>query len=153
MPQHNLSIVAVTTVDVPDIAQPDAGTTFEPYSMLQGVIDGLLDGSIGNGTTTRVIALTHIGYENDVALAKSLRRCSLLVGGHSHTALGGDPKYSQGDYPTLVKDADGEDVMVVTAYRWGEYLGRIDVAFEAGSGKIAAYTGGECRAPLPCALI
>lgn len=30
---------------------------------------------------------------------------------------------------------------IVTAYRWGEYLGRIDVAFEAEGGRILAYTG------------
>lgn len=142
MPKHNLSIVAITSVDTPDIAQPGEGTTFEPYTNIQSVVDGLLDGSIGNGTTTRVIALTHIGFENDVALAKSLRRVSLLVGGHSHTPLGGDPKYSQGEYPTIVKDLDGEDVFIVTAYRWGEYLGRLDVAFAKDSGKIASYTGG-----------
>ena len=48
---------------------------------------------------------------------------------------------AEGKYPTIEKNADGDDVFIVTAYRWGEYLGKIDVAFTP-EGKIAAYTGG-----------
>lgn len=35
-------------------------------------------------------------------------------------------------------------MFVVTSFKWGEYLGKIDVAFDA-AGKIVAYTG----APIP----
>lgn len=47
---------------------------------------------------------------------------------------------AEGKYPTIVENKDGDEVFVVTAYRWGEYLGYIDVAYDP-SGKIVAYTG------------
>lgn len=57
------------------------------------------------------------GYEQDIELAKNSRNIHLIVGGHSHTPLGGDPSYSQGPYPTIVKNLDGKDVFIVTSYR------------------------------------
>lgn len=65
MPKHELAIVALTTVDVPDISQPGNTTRFEPLvESVQPVVDGLLNGTIGGGNETsvkRVVALTHVG--------------------------------------------------------------------------------------------
>lgn len=38
------------------------------------------------------------------------------MGGHSHTLLG-DMEDAEGDYPTIVRNQDDEEVFVVTAYR------------------------------------
>lgn len=40
-----------------------------------------------------------------------------------------------------MKNLDGEDVFVVTAWRWGQQLGQIEVEFEETTGKILSYTG------------
>lgn len=123
LPEHSLGIVALTTVDTPDISQPSNLTHFEPVINVQGTVDKLLDGRLGgkdaSGTplVKRVIALTHIGYEQDQLLAQSTRGISLIVGGHSHTPLGGEAWYSQGPYPTLRTNLDGEEVPIVTSYR------------------------------------
>lgn len=85
------------------------------------------------------------GYEQDLLLARSTRNLHLIVGGHSHTPLGGDPSYSVGPYPTIATNLDGDEVFVVTSYRWGEHLGKIDLAFDPHSGKVDAYTGGVVR--------
>ena len=63
----------------------------------------------------KVILLTHIGYEEDCALAPSLRGVDLIVGGHSHTFL---------DAPTLIADADGRTLPVVTDGCWGLEMGQ-----------------------------
>jgi 5'-nucleotidase len=84
--------------------------------------------------------MTHIGYDKDIELAKKTRGVHLIVGGHSHTLLG-SMEGAEGPYPTIEKNLDGEEVFVVTSFRWGEYLGYIDVAFDP-AGKIVAYTGG-----------
>lgn len=66
---------------------------------------------------------------------------------------------SQGNYPTVALNEDGDEVFIVTAYvshyklptpkknsdsitsyRWGEYLGYIDVTFDP-EGKILTYNG------------
>jgi 2',3'-cyclic-nucleotide 2'-phosphodiesterase (5'-nucleotidase family) len=61
------------------------------------------------------------------------------MGGHSHTLLGDMPK-AAGKYPTIVENKDGDEVFIVTAYRWGEYVGYIDVTYDL-QGKILAYHG------------
>ena len=62
----------------------------------------------------KVILLTHIGYEEDVALAPKLHGVDLIVGGHSHTFL---------DAPTVCKDADGKPLPVITDGCWGLEMG------------------------------
>ncbi|CED84792.1 5' nucleotidase [Phaffia rhodozyma] len=140
-PKHELAVVALTTVDTPDISKPGKGTTFGKVLEVQKTVDQLLK----KGGVKRVVALTHIGYDQDIELAKNSRNIHLIIGGHSHTPLGGESWYSQGPYPTIVRNLDGEEVFIVTSYRWGEHLGRIDVAFEKDSGKVHAYTGGAIR--------
>lgn len=49
-------------------------------------------------------------------------------------------KNAEGKYPTIVDNKDGDEVFIVTSYRWGEYVGYIDVTYDP-SGKILAYHG------------
>lgn len=102
---------------------------------MQGAIDEI------KSTTniTRIAAITHIGYDKDQELAKATKGLQLIMGGHSHTLLG-DMEDAEGKYPTIVDNADGDEVFIVTAYRWGEYVGYIDVTYNP-QGKIVAYHG------------
>jgi len=141
-PEHEMALVALTTNTTPDIASPGNGTTFGAYLDVQDTVDALLNGTApgqDNTTVSRVVALTHIGYENDIELARTTRNIHLIIGGHSHTRLGNDS--AAGEYPTVVQNLDGEEVFVVTAWRWGQQLGRIDVEFELHSNRILSYTG------------
>lgn len=61
------------------------------------------------------------------------------MGGHSHTLLG-DMEKAEGKYPTIVDNADGDEVFIVTVYRWGEYVGLIEVTYDP-EGRIVSYTG------------
>lgn len=134
--QYGLAVIGVTTPDTEDISSPGAGTTFsDPAAAVQRTIDFL------KATTniTRFAALTHIGYEEDIKLAKATTGLHLIMGGHSHTLLGDMPGAS-GKYPTIEKNQAGDDVFIVTAYRWGEYLGYIDVTYDK-DGKILEYHG------------
>jgi 2',3'-cyclic-nucleotide 2'-phosphodiesterase (5'-nucleotidase family) len=88
---------------------------------------------------TRIAAITHIGYEEDQKLAQATTGLQLIMGGHSHTLLG-DMTGAKGKYPTIVDNKDGDEVFIVTAYRWGEYVGYIDVTYDP-QGKILAYHG------------
>ena len=62
----------------------------------------------------KVILLTHIGYEEDVALAPKLHDVDLIIGGHSHTFL---------EKATVCTDADGHPLPVVTDGCWGLEMG------------------------------
>ena len=134
--QHQLAVIGVTTETTPSISNPGGGTTFSnAIETVQRTVDHI------RSTTniTRIAAITHIGYEEDQRLAEQTTGLHLIMGGHSHTPLG-DFENSEGPYPTIRTNRDGDEVFIVTAYRWGEYLGYIDVTYDA-EGKVLAYHG------------
>lgn len=136
-PQYKLAVIAVTTDTIPSISNSDDTTTFaDPIKTAQYWADYVY----AHEHVERVVAMTHIGYDVDIALARNTTGIHLVIGGHSHTLLG-DMAGAAGPYPTIETNLDGEEVYVVTAYRYGEYLGRIDVEFDP-SGKIVSYAGG-----------
>lgn len=68
--EHELAVVALTTVDTPDISKPGPNVTFGKVQEVQAVVDGLLEGRLGGkqaGKVKRVIALTHIGQSLTLA--------------------------------------------------------------------------------------
>jgi 2',3'-cyclic-nucleotide 2'-phosphodiesterase (5'-nucleotidase family) len=135
--EHDLAVLALTTETTKGISSPGNDTTFEDPA------------TAANRTVTeikkrypeinRIVALTHIGYDKDIALAKNTTGISLIIGGHSHTLLG-DMDGAKGKYPTIETNLDGDEVFIVQAYRWGEYLGYIDVVYDC-RGKIVSYEG------------
>lgn len=135
-PKHKLAVVSVTTETTPDISRPGPGTKFEdPLTAIQRTVNEIKQ----KEKIDRIIALTHIGYDKDIELAQKTKGISLIIGGHSHTPLGDFPG-AVGKYPTIKENLDGDEVFIVTAYRWGEYLGYIDVAYD-NDGKIVGYSG------------
>ena len=84
-----------------------------------------------------VICLSHIGYKYkddpdkicDTKLATLTKHIDLIIGGHTHTFL---------DKPTILKNADGKDVLVNQVGCYGINLGRIDFYFDNDVSKIAS---------------
>lgn len=72
-----------------------------------------------------VIMLTHIGVENDEAIAKKVPGIDVIIGGHSHTRL------PVGKYI----GAKGSGTIVAQAFQWGGELGQLDLTFEQGDDK------------------
>ncbi len=67
-----------------------------------------------------VICLSHLGFYEDKDLASQIDNVDLIVGGHSHTLL---------DDEVVVKDNDGDDVVIVQNWKWGLNLGHLTVEF------------------------
>ena len=70
-----------------------------------------------------VIVLSHCGYTakvgepaGDLQIAPSLKGVDIIIGGHTHTDL---------QEPTLVKGADGGDIIIATDFCWGIYVGEL----------------------------
>lgn len=74
-----------------------------------------------------VICLSHLGFKyksdkvSDIVLAQQSEDIDLIIGGHTHTFL---------DQPELVKNKQGEPVLVNQAGWAGLMLGRLDLYFE-----------------------
>lgn len=135
-PDQDLALIGVTTEDTASISNPGEGTTFSnAVEAVQNAIDEIKTTT----NITRIAAITHIGYAKDQELAAATTGLHLIMGGHSHTLLG-NMTGAEGSYPTIIKNKDGEEVFIVTAYRWGEYVGEINVTYDT-EGKILAYRG------------
>ena len=134
--KQEIAVIGVTTPTTVSISSVGDGTKIlDPIKAVQDTIDHIKSTTKIN----RIVALTHLGYEEDQELAEKTTGLHLIMGGHSHTLVG-DMEGAKGPYPTIVENKDGDEVFVVTAYRWGEYLGYIDVTFDK-EGKILAYHG------------
>jgi 5'-nucleotidase len=82
-----------------------------------------------------IICLSHLGYKyskedqdkiSDLKLAELTTDIDLIIGGHTHTFL---------DKPTIVKNADGKEVLVNQVGCYGINLGRIDFYFDNNKSK------------------
>lgn len=135
---YGLAVIGVTATETGQLSNPGNGTTFgNETASVQAAIDEI---KVVHPGISRIVALTHIGYEADVLLAQQTTGLSLIIGGHSHTLLG-NMTGAQGAYPTIETNPDGEEVFIVTAYRWGEYLGYIDITYDVASGAVVEYHG------------
>lgn len=133
---YELAVIGATTETTPFISSVGEGTTF--LDPIEEIMKSVYE--IRNTTEIRrIVVLSHLGYDVDQELAEQSEGISLIIGGHSHTLLG-DMEDAEGDYPTIVEDSTGEEVFIVTAYRWGEYLGYIDLTFDT-DGRALAYHG------------
>lgn len=72
-----------------------------------------------------VIAVTHIGVDQDEKLAEACPRINVIIGGHTHTEL---PE------PVKVKDT-----IICQAGSYAKYIGRLDLVFSQG--RITEYQG------------
>lgn len=74
-----------------------------------------------------IICLSHLGYSykedkiSDLKLAVQTKDIDLILGGHTHTFL---------DKPTLVKNRDGNEVLVNQAGCYGVLMGQVDFYFD-----------------------
>jgi 5'-nucleotidase len=141
-----IGVVGLTTEDTANISSPGRNVRFLPRvpAMQQAVNDLQAQG------INRIIGVTHIGYGEDLALAQAITGVDVIVGGHTHTFLytptnpitvaPGAVDRPAGPYPTVISSANGEPVLVVQAFQWGRYLGRLDVTFSP-TGVVKAWSG------------
>lgn len=93
----------------------------------------------------KIILLSHLGYQQDKELAAKVAGIDIVVGGHSHTLMGDEARLSgiglapETPYPTELKGADGKRVLVLQAWQWGHFLGRLQAAFTA-DGEVVSYS-------------
>ncbi|WP_117237331.1 bifunctional metallophosphatase/5'-nucleotidase [Thermus sediminis] len=136
---ERVGVVGLTTPDTKEISNPGPTVAFlDPYESAQKAIYELLARGVN-----KIVVLSHLGYGEDLRLARRLVGAQVIVGGHSHTLLGSFPHPElrpQGPYPTVVKNPEGKDVLVVQAWEWGKVVGLLEVTF-GPRGELVAYRG------------
>ncbi|WP_211167675.1 bifunctional metallophosphatase/5'-nucleotidase [Pseudanabaena yagii] len=132
---EKIGVFGLTTPDTAILANVGDGVKFtDPIAAAQTSISALKQQGIN-----KIIALTHIGFENDVTLARKVPDIDIIIGGHSHTSVGNIPNANH-PYPLVEKNGTKEPVLVVTDWEWGKYLGDLSVSFDR-TGKLIAWAG------------
>ncbi len=111
-----LVVVGLTTPETKVTTMPSnvANLTFEDPAETAAMLADRI-------TRTRdrvVVALTHLGHEEDIQLACDVPELDVVVGGHSHTKV--------------EEAVRAGGAVVVQASGYGEYLGRLDLVIDGG---------------------
>jgi 5'-nucleotidase/UDP-sugar diphosphatase len=131
---EKIGIISALATDTVDTSSPG------PTVIFQDEIESLSAdvAALEAEGVTKIIALTHVGYVKDMAIAAAVPGVDAVVGGHSHTLLSAtDPKRG-GPYPTWIDGQNGALVPVVQAYAYSKYVGHLILTFDdAGNLKFA----------------
>ncbi len=132
---EKIGMFGLTTPDTAILASVGDGVKFtDPIAAARKSVLALKQQGIN-----KIVALTHIGFDNDVLLAQKVSDIDIIIGGHSHTSVGNIPKANH-PYPLVEKNGTKEPVLVVTDWEWGKYLGDLSVSFDR-TGKLIAWAG------------
>jgi 5'-nucleotidase / UDP-sugar diphosphatase len=121
-PGGRIAVIGLVTPDVPQTSHPKntKGLKFSP--VLETAREQISEAEI---TASLIVLLTHIGHENDLALAEAMCKNQteseapvLIVGGHSHTKV---------EKPVQIGNC-----VVVQAWEHGKALGVVDLTIEKG---------------------
>ena len=135
MQGEKIGMFGLTTPDTAILASVGDGVKFtDPIAAAKASVSALKQQGIN-----KIVALTHIGFENDVTLARKVPDIDIIIGGHSHTSVGNIPSANH-PYPLVEKNGTKEPVLVVTDWEWGKYLGDLSVSFDR-AGKLIAWAG------------
>jgi len=138
---QKIGIIGLTTTLTPLLDPSGPGVKFlNPAEAAKQAADELSQAGVD-----KIILLSHLGYDLDLPLVKSLKGVDLVVGGHSHSLLGPIALKElgleiAGPYPTVVKDSEGRDVPIVHAWEYSRALGVLNVKFD-GRGNLISYQG------------
>ena len=132
---ERIGLVSALAMDTPETSSPGPSVIFrDDIDSIRGEVQALTEAGV-----TKIIGLTHVGYGRDRQIAAQVPGLDAIIGGHSHTLLGG-MEGAEGAYPTMVKAADGTEVPVATAYAYGKYLGDLTLTFN-DAGKLIRAEG------------
>ncbi|MGC9420734.1 MAG: bifunctional metallophosphatase/5'-nucleotidase [Rhodovulum sp.] len=128
---EKLGLIGLTPQDTDELASPGPNVIFtDPVGAVQAEVDKLTAEGV-----TKIIVLSHSGYETDKAIAAETTGVDVIVGGHSHTLLSNTDDRAAGPYPTMVGQT-----AIVQAYGYGKFLGELNVTFD-DAGVVTAAVG------------
>ncbi|WP_203332233.1 5'-nucleotidase C-terminal domain-containing protein [Planococcus beigongshangi] len=118
---EEIGIFGLTTEETANISSPEA-ISFSNY--IEAAEEAVA--AFEAAGVNKIIALTHIGYndsaayDNDLLLAEAVEGIDVIVGGHSHTELKEPFIYSVREEPTVI----------VQANEYNKFLGQLDITFD-----------------------
>ncbi len=138
---EKVGIIGLITPDTAFLSYPGKNIVFlPPADTARKYI-----AELKNMGVNKIIILSHLGYRDDVDLAREVADIDLIVGGHTATFMGG-PEFERiglkpmMPYPIEITGPDGNRVLIVQAWENNQLLGRIKLDFD-DRGRIISYKG------------
>lgn len=115
-----LYVLGLTTLETEEVASPSEKVVFEDHKQaLKRVLTEIEEDA-------HIVLLSHLGYEEDLRLAREFPQLNLIFGGHTHTILSA---------PSQVGD-----VSIFQAGQYGRFLGNLLLrCYADGSHKVLSY--------------
>ncbi|XP_033106990.1 5'-nucleotidase-like [Anneissia japonica] len=136
-----VGVVGYTLSSTPDFSNTGRLTFEDEVEAVQKEVNILLASDVNI-----IVALGHSGIEVDLDIANRVEGVDIVIGGHTNTFLyTGSPPSSETPYdvyPIVVHPNydTRRTVLVVSAYAYGKYLGRLDVTFTE-EGNVKTFSG------------
>ena len=124
-----VGVIGLTTPDTVQISSPGEELIFR-NDLVQ--VANTLAAELTEQGVGIIVLLTHTGINTDFVVAPQLENIDVFVGGHSHTLISNQSSGAFGPYPLVFNnEATGDMVLYVQAQEHYNYLGRLDLQFDA----------------------
>jgi 5'-nucleotidase len=133
---ERIGVVGFTTEDTAILSSPGPNVRF--YNIEKTVAAAVSE--LERQGIDKIVAVSHAGYARDQQVAANVAGIDVIVGGHTNTYLANDDPAATGPYPTVVTSPRGDPVLIVSAFAYGVFLGRLDVTFD-DAGVAVAWAG------------
>ncbi len=137
---EKVGIIGLITPDTAFISNPGNIAFLPPADTARKYI-----AELNKMGVNKIIILSHLGYQDDVELAREVAGIDLIVGGHTATFMGGREFEQIGlkpemPYPVEVTGPEGGRALIVQAWESNQLLGCIKLDFDE-KGRIEGYKG------------
>ncbi|HFI0150925.1 TPA: bifunctional UDP-sugar hydrolase/5'-nucleotidase [Streptococcus suis] len=119
----SLYVLGLTALETQEVASPSDKVLFEePRQALRRLVDQI----VSQNPSAHLVVLSHLGYDEDVNLAKDFPEVNVILGGHTHTIL---------KEPIQVGS-----VSICQAGQYGRFVGHLSLrCFADGRHEVLAY--------------
>jgi 5'-nucleotidase / UDP-sugar diphosphatase len=137
-----IGICGVTLRNGVQNSNPVLGTTaINEYKMASACVKRLT--ILG---MNKIILLSHVGLTDDVGSLSLIPDLDVIIGGHTHSLLGGASFATAGFKPEGPYSLLSNGVCIVTSWEYSKVVGRLDVTFDKNG--VVSSCGGTARIPL-----
>ncbi|MCU0465753.1 MAG: 5'-nucleotidase C-terminal domain-containing protein [Anaerolineae bacterium] len=125
---QQIGVIGLVTADSVITSSPNPALVFSDDYV--GIVNAEAERLAAEGVEI-VIVLTHIGYGITDQFIPALTGVDVVVDGHSHTLFSNTYSGAAGRYPLAIETEAGETVYYVQSGANSQYVGRLDLSFDA----------------------
>lgn len=122
----SIGILGYTTKDTAYLSAPGPTVTFLP--IIDSVKKAVL--ALKKAKVNVIIAVSHAGLKTDIDVASQVDGIAAIICGHSNSLLSNTKKGAAGPSPLVVRSPSNKPVLLVSAYAYGKYLGKLKFSFD-----------------------